>query len=146
MVVHVANETLVIPLSVVAETLTIREDTVDEIDPETKVVRVRGGFVPLLDLGIELGYRDATDCLIGSVALLIAQEDGSRAAFVVDQIQDQRQVVIKGLDDALFRAPGIAAATILGDGQIALIVDPSDIIAQAPSRRSAQSTPSRLEA
>ncbi|MEL7090601.1 MAG: chemotaxis protein CheA [Pseudomonadota bacterium] len=146
MVVHVADETLVIPLSVVAETLTIRDDTVDEIDPTTKVVRVRGGFVPLLDLGIELGYRSATDNLIGSVALLIAQEDGSRAAFVVDQIQDQRQVVIKGLDDALFRAPGIAAATILGDGQIALIVDPSDIIAQAPSRRSAQSTQTRLEA
>ncbi|MEM6759566.1 MAG: chemotaxis protein CheA [Pseudomonadota bacterium] len=146
MVVHVADETLVIPLSVVAETLTIREDIVDDIDPTTRVVRVRGGFVPLMDLGIELGYRPSTDNLDGSVALLIAQEDGTRAAFVVDQIQDQRQVVIKGLDDSLFRAPGIAAATILGDGQIALIVDPSDIIAQAPSRRSAQPPQSRLEA
>jgi two-component system chemotaxis sensor kinase CheA len=39
--------------------------------------------------------------------------------------------VIKGLDDSFYRAPGIAAATILGDGQIALILDPSDIITNA---------------
>ncbi len=41
---------------------------------------------------------------------------------------DQRQVVIKGLDESFYLAPGIAAATILGDGQIALILDPSDLI------------------
>ena len=63
--------------------------------------------------------------------MLIADEDGSRAALWIDNILDQRQVVIKGLDDGFFRAPGIAAATILGDGQIALILDPSDIIARA---------------
>ena len=38
-------------------------------------------------------------------------------------------MVIKGLDDSFYRAPGIAAATILGDGRIALILDPADIIA-----------------
>ncbi|WP_386626326.1 hypothetical protein [Sulfitobacter geojensis] len=36
--------------------------------------------------------------------------------------------MIKGLDESFYRAPGIAAATILGDGQIALILDPTDII------------------
>ena len=146
MVVNVATETLVVPLSVVAETLTIREDSIDQIEPGLDVVRVRGGFVPLLDLGKELGYRSALDSLVGSVALLIVQEDGSRAALVVDEIQDQRQVVIKGLDDAFCRAPGIAAATILGDGQIALIIDPSDIIAHAPVRRGVEKTQVRMEA
>ena len=63
--------------------------------------------------------------------MLIAQEDGSYAALVVDAIQDQRQVVIKGLQDTFGRVPGVAAATILGDGKIALILDPIDAIANA---------------
>ena len=146
MVVEVAGETLVVPLSVVAETLTIRDDSIDQVEPGRNVVRVRGGFVPLLDLGSALGYRGELDDLVGTVALLIVEEDGSRAALIVDEIQDQRQVVIKGLDDAFFRAPGIAAATILGDGQIALIIDPSDIIAHAPKSNGASAAPLRVEA
>lgn len=131
MVVQVAEETLVLPLNVVVETLTLTEDNTDQIRPGLSVVRVRGEFVPLYDLGVSLGYRKEKDKYIDSVVLLIALEDDSRAALIVDDIQDQRQVVIKGLDDSFYRAPGIAAATILGDGQIALILDPSDIIAQA---------------
>ncbi len=131
MVVKVADETLVLPLNLVVETLTIDPDNLDEVSPGRHVVRVRGDFVPLHDLGIQLGYRTPLDSCLGSVVLLISNEDGSRAALIVDEIIDQRQVVIKGLDDSFYRAPGIAAATILGDGQIALILDPSDIIAQA---------------
>jgi two-component system chemotaxis sensor kinase CheA len=57
---------------------------------------------------------------------------------LIDNILDQRQVVIKGLDDSFHRAPGIAAATILGDGQIALILDPSDVINTAVPHPAAQ--------
>jgi two-component system chemotaxis sensor kinase CheA len=94
---------------------------------------VRSGFVPLLDLGGALGYRAPLEDMTGAVVLLIGQEDGSNAALMIDNIVDQRQVVIKGLDESFHRAPGIAAATILGDGQIALILDPSDIISNAMS-------------
>jgi two-component system chemotaxis sensor kinase CheA len=87
--------------------------------------------VPLIDLGAELGYRHPLQDYTGSVVLLIGQEDGLAAAVVVDAIEDQRQVVIKGLQEAYGRVPGIAAATILGDGQIALILDPIDLVAQA---------------
>lgn len=131
MVVEVGDETLVLPLNMVSETLTISHDTLDCIQPGVDVVRVRDGFVPLFDLGHQLGYREKQESYIDCVALLISQEDGSHGALIVDEIQDQRQVVIKGLDDTFYRAPGIAAATILGDGQIALILDPSDIIANA---------------
>ena len=131
MVVQVAGETLVLPLNVVIETLTLTANDVEMVRPGVNVVRVRSGFVPLFDLGHELGYRENLADYDGTVVLLIAHEDGSRAALLIDSIQDQRQVVIKGLDDSFYRAPGIAAATILGDGQIALIVDASDIIANA---------------
>lgn len=131
MVIEVAGETLVLPLNMVTETLTLSAETLDSLQPGVDIVRVRSGFVPLFDLGHQLGYRAKKESYVGSVALLITHENGSLGALVVDGIQDQRQVVIKGLDDAFYRAPGIAAATILGDGQIALILDPSDIIAKA---------------
>ncbi len=143
MVVQVADETLVLPLNVVIETLTLTADDVEMVRPGAHVVRVRSGFVPLFDLGKELGYRAPVTDFEGGVVLLIAHEDETRAALIIDSIQDQRQVVIKGLDDSFYRAPGIAAATILGDGQIALILDPSDIITNAIGATGPASTPSQ---
>ncbi|WP_424943372.1 chemotaxis protein CheA [Aliiroseovarius crassostreae] len=134
MIVSVAKETLVVPLNAILETLTLTQSDLQEFGPETHVVNIRDTFVPLLDLGAELGYRKPLADYTGFVVLLITQEDGSRAALVVDAIEDQRQVVIKGLQDSYGRVPGIAAATILGDGKIALILDPVDLISQASGR------------
>ncbi|MFK7876356.1 MAG: chemotaxis protein CheA [Paracoccaceae bacterium] len=128
MVVEVAAETLVIPLNLVIETLTLNDLQVDHIKPGTMSIRVRGEFLPVYDLGVALGYRTPLDDVSECVVLLISQEDGQRFAVIVDEIRDQRQVVIKGLDESFYRSPGIAAATILGDGQIALILDPTDIV------------------
>ncbi|MEL6620230.1 MAG: chemotaxis protein CheA [Pseudomonadota bacterium] len=146
MVIGVADETLVVPLNMVAETITLSAENLDQIQPGVDAVRVRGGFVPLHDLGCVLGYRARQESYVDAVALLIQQEDGNRSALVVDEIEDQRQVVIKGLDEAFYSAPGIAAATILGDGQIALILDPSDIVAQAASALPSTMTNPRMEA
>ena len=131
MVVEVAGETLVVPLNLVIETLTLNDLDMDMIRPGVMSIRVRGAFVPVFDLGVALGYREPLEDTSGCVVLLIAQEDGQRSAIMIDDIRDQRQVVIKGLDENFYRCPGIAAATILGDGQIALILDPTDIVSHA---------------
>ena len=131
MVVEVAGETLVVPLNLVIETLTLSDLNIDMVRPGVMSIRVRGEFVPVFDLGVALGYRAPVEDASGCVVLLIAHEDGQRSAIMIDDIRDQRQVVIKGLDESFYRSPGIAAATILGDGQIALILDPTDIINQA---------------
>lgn len=134
MVVRVENETLVMPLSAIAETLTLKNDDVRLVGPTSRVVLVRETFVPLLDLGVELGYRPPREDYGGAIALLVGQDDASKAALVVDAIDDQRQVVIKGLQDSYGSVPGVAAATILGDGQIALILDASDLVQNAVGR------------
>jgi len=134
MVVKIEDETIVVPLNTILETLTLTDEDLRALGPSTHVVQIRGGFVPLLDLGAELGYRKPKSSYVGGVVLLIGQEDGNRAALVVDAIEDQRQVVIKGLEASYGRVPGIAAATILGDGQIALILDPADLVSQASGR------------
>ncbi|SEK84192.1 chemotaxis protein CheA [Pacificibacter marinus] len=144
MVVRVGGETLVVPLNAILETLTLTDDDLKALGPETHVVQIRGGFIPLLDLGAELGYRPPQDSYVGGIVLLIGQEDGNRAALAVDAIEDQRQVVIKGLEGSYGRVPGIAAATILGDGQIALILDPTDLVSQASGKTKKRNLPVQL--
>jgi len=134
MVVHVAGETLVVPLSSILETATLTGADIRTLGPMTNVIHVRGAFVPLYDLGSELGYRQPKASYEGSIVLLTSQEDGGRAALVVDTIMEQRQVVIKGLQQSYGHIPGVAAATILGDGQIALILDPADLVQHATGR------------
>ncbi len=62
---------------------------------------------------------------------LVEAENGMRTALLFDGIQGQRQVVIKSLETNYGRVAGIAAATILGDGRVALILD-VDALAAAP--------------
>lgn len=131
MVVTVARETLVIPLNAIVETLTLAVDDLKPVAAGQSVLCVREQFVPVLDLGVELGYRDVAPMQDGTIALLISPEEGVLVALLVDTIEDQRQVVIKGMQESYGRVPGVAAATILGDGQIALILDPNDLVQNA---------------
>ncbi|MEE4120046.1 MAG: chemotaxis protein CheA [Paracoccaceae bacterium] len=134
MVVRAGGETLVVPLGAIVETLSLADEEIRSIGPGRNVLHIRDAFVPLLDLAVELDYRGPLESYDGSVVLLIQQEDGARAALVVDSIEEQRQVVIKGLQDSYGHVPGIAAATILGDGQIALILDPVDLMSNVAGR------------
>lgn len=131
MVVEVAGETLVVPLASISETLTLAPADMEQLGSGITLVRLREEFVPLLDMAQKLGFRAPLESYVGRSVLLVSQEDNSRAALVVDRIVEQRQVVIKGLQESYGRIPGIAAATILGNGRIALILDPSDLIASA---------------
>ncbi len=131
MVVTVAGETLVIPLNAIVETLSLSVDDLRPVGPGQNVLCVREQFVPVLDLGVKLGYRAEAPLKDGTIALLISPEEGVLVALLVDTIEDQRQVVIKGLQESYGRVPGVAAATILGDCQIALILDPNDLVQNA---------------
>lgn len=141
MVVKLGSETLVIPLGAIIETVSLQNEDVRTVGQGSKVIHIREKFVPIIDLGAVLGYRPYVTQYEGMVVLLIAQEDGSQAAILADSIVEQRQVVIKGLQQAYGHVPGIAAATILGDGQIALIVDPVDLMVNAVGRQQSHSSP-----
>ncbi|MEL6118312.1 MAG: chemotaxis protein CheA [Pseudomonadota bacterium] len=128
MVVDVGGETMVVPISSVQETLTPTRNDLDTLVVDSVVLRNRGELVPVIDLGAYFGFRTAPSTLEDHVLLLIASDQGPRYALVVDAIQDQRQVVIKSLETNYQQISGVAAATILGDGRIALIIDADTIM------------------
>jgi len=130
MVVTAGEQTLVAPLTAIIETLQPKPGDVRPLGPRGAVLAVRGAHVPLIDVGVELGWRDRAIDPASGVTLLVESEVGGRAALLVDAIQGQRQVVIKSLEANYQRVDAIAAATILGDGRVALILDVDAVIAQ----------------
>lgn len=132
MVIDVAGQTMVVPITAIQESLQPKTAEIHRIGRAGRVLRNRDGMVPILDLGAIFGFRQPPEDLDRHVLLLIEADNGRRAALTVDNIQDQRQVVIKSIETNYRQIDGIAAATILGDGRIALIIDPDNIARDAP--------------
>ncbi|HYC96402.1 chemotaxis protein CheA [Brevundimonas sp.] len=134
MVVTAAGQTLVAPLTAIVESLTPRAADIHHVGGHDAVIRFREEFVPLIDVGHVMGFRAAPTNPSSGVAVVIETEAGARAALFVDAIQGQRQVVIKSLETNYQQVEGVAAATILGDGRVALILDVDAIVANARRR------------
>ena len=133
MVVSARGHTLIIPLSAIVETLKPRAQDVFPLDHEINVLALRGGYVPMVDVAASLGYSDQFIEPEQSVALLVEGEGGVRAVLLVDAIHGQRQVVIKSLEANYRAVPGIGAATVMGDGRVALILDVDAMVRNARS-------------
>ena len=132
MVVSVAGQTLVIPITSILATIVPEESDVHQFGASDQLLFVRGRYVPLVDvaegLGLSDSLRDPRKCQV----VLMETEEHALVALMVDRIHDQRQVVIKGLESNYGTVPGFSAATVLGDGQVALILDP-DVLARNAS-------------
>tara|TARA_R110000868_G_scaffold123707_2_gene327355 strand:- start:15808 stop:17004 length:1197 start_codon:yes stop_codon:yes gene_type:complete len=141
MLVIVDGERMIVPLNAVLESIKPKAAEIRTIGPQASLLSIRGDQVPYLDLASLLGYcSDAVDMDTG-IALLLESDSAEPIAFRVDEIIDTRQVVIKSLEDNYQSVAGIAAATILGDGKVALIIDANGLI---ESRRQSSFAPERL--
>jgi len=133
MIVQVGDQSLVIPLTHVIESLRPAPSDVKGMGTSAQVLNARGSFVPIIPLGPLTGSKDATTNPCEGVLVLVETEGHGRAALLVDTITDQRQFVIKALDAHYRQIDSVAGATILGNGQVALIVD-VDFIASTAAR------------
>lgn len=129
MVVTVAGQTLVVPLTAIVETLQPEKENIHSFGANQRLISIRNSFCPLVDVGRILNFRASQANPVDGVALLVESEGGGQRALMVDAIQGQRQVVIKSLEANYTHVPGIAAATILGDGRVALILDVDAVVA-----------------
>jgi two-component system chemotaxis sensor kinase CheA len=136
MVVNVGDQTLVVPLANVVESLRPTEAEVQGLGAHRAMINVRGKFIPVLPLHAAVGARGAIEQAHEGVLIVVETEGAGRAALLVDAIYDQRQVVIKSLDTHYRSVEGVSGATILGDGMVALIVDVDSLVARSLSGQS----------
>lgn len=132
LLVRVGAETWVLPLISIVESMRPSRDQVSRLAGRAEVVNVRGEPLPLVRLhdvfSIPDGVADPERGLI-----VIVDHQAKHVAILVDEVLGQQQVVIKSLEAHYRRVDGVIGATILGDGQAALILDVSGVIQLARS-------------
>ncbi|OMG69688.1 chemotaxis protein CheA [Burkholderia ubonensis] len=122
MSVKVGGEIFILPLNFVMESLQPSADDIYTVGNGERVVRVRGEYLPLVALHEVFSVDEArTDPTQGIVTIM--ETEGRRFAMLIDELVGQQQVVVKNLETNYRKVHGISAATILGDGSVALIVD-----------------------
>lgn len=126
LLVNVAGTTIVLPLTSVVETLRVLPGDIQRVN-RSEVVVVRGKTIPLVRLAEELGLGAAEPFGKPKFAVIVGLAD-QQVGFIVDALVGEQEVVIKSLDQFCGEAPGISGATILGDGNVALIADVSGIL------------------
>ena len=129
MVTTAAEQTLIAPLPAIVESLTPQAADLHHVGGLDPVIRFRDAYVPVVDVALVMGFRDAPMDPTQGIAVIVETESGQRAALLLDAIQGQRQVVIKSLETNYQQVEGVAAATILGDGRVALILDVDTLVA-----------------
>ncbi|QAA92914.1 chemotaxis protein CheA [Pollutimonas thiosulfatoxidans] len=122
MSVRVGAETFILPLSHVTESMQPSRDQIRSISETEHVLHVRGEYLPLVALHSVFSVDEAETDITRSIAVILQAED-VRFALLVDHLIGQHQVVVKNLESNYRKIPGVSAATILGDGSVALIVD-----------------------
>lgn len=135
MSVAVGEEVFIVPLSMVIESLLPDPADIRTIAGEARVLRVRGDYLPLIDLAAQYGLPAAPragDAQAAPRIAVVVEADGRRLALEVDDLLGQQQVVVKNLESNYRRIAGVSGATILGDGRVALIVDAGGLAQAAP--------------
>lgn len=122
MSVRVGDEIYVLPLGTVMESLKLSEKSLYPMAGDELVLQVRDEYLPLVELHQVLSIQRDPQLINDGVAVIL-QSAGCRYALLVDQLIGQHQVVVKNLEQNYRKIPGISAATILGDGSVALILD-----------------------
>lgn len=122
MTVRVGVDNYIIPLITVTESIRPKSKDLQRIVGKGEVVHLRGEWVPVVRLyevfQVAPEFTDPAQAL-----LVIVEAEGRRVAILVDELTGQQQVVIKSLEQNYRKIEAISGATILGDGQVALILD-----------------------
>ena len=128
MIVRVGSLTFIVPLLAVVEAIRPKADDIRKMKRDNELVEIRGEFLPLVrlhrKLNIDCEFSDPADAV-----LLVLQHVDSKQCLMVDEIVDQRPVVIKNLDDNFVQVPGMTGASIMGDGKVSFILDVAAIAA-----------------
>ncbi len=129
---QVAGQTFAVPLSAVERLIAVAPDDVASL-AGGEAIRYGGRPISLVRLADVLQLADRGRPLSGEEGLpaVILEAAGLRMAFLVDELVGEQEVVVKGLGKQLARVPNVAGATVLGTGQVVLILNVADLIKSA---------------
>lgn len=119
------GETLAIPIQAVRENIQIERSQIKTVR-QRDVIMLRNEVLPLYDLAHCLGFKPSKS--EGPLPVIIVEVKGHKVGFIVEDLIGQQEIVIKSLSNILNDIQGIAGATVLGNGTIALIIDNSTLI------------------
>jgi two-component system chemotaxis sensor kinase CheA len=136
--ISVGDHTYILPLLSVAESVCLESNQISRPGGGSELFAFHGDYLPLLRLhklfGITPKYTEITDGIV-----VVVDVDGKQAGILVDELVGQQQVVVKSLEAHYKKVDGVATATILGDGDVALILDISTLASMA--HKSVENTP-----
>ena len=131
MIITVGDQSLVVPLANVVESLRPGPGEIKGLGIGRAMLNVRGKFLPIVPLHDLVGASGERASPENGVLIVVETEASGQAALLVDGISDQRQFVIKSLETHYKSMEGVAGATILGDGCVALILDVDSVVSNA---------------
>ena len=127
MLIKVGPEIFTVPLLSIVESLRPQQEQVKTIKKKGEVVKVRDEYIPLIRLHELFNLMPVTENPAEALVIIV-ENLGQKYGILVDSIEEQQQIVIKSLEDNFVQLPGIAGATILGDGNISLILEIAGLI------------------
>jgi Chemotaxis protein histidine kinase and related kinases len=119
---NVGEEIYILPLISIVESLQVRTGNLKSVAGAAELYRFRDEYIPIIRLNRLFGIRGGTDDLETGL-LVVVEVEGQHVGLFVDGLMGQQQVVIKSLETNFQQLQGLAGATILGDGRVALILD-----------------------
>lgn len=146
MIVAAGKERYVIPLSSIIELLRPTPEMVSKLVSRGDVILIREEYIGLIYMHEVFHIKEALKNPTEAVVVLVEIEGGQKIGLVVDSVLGQQQVVIKGLESNYHHIDGISAATILGDGQVALILDVVTLRDMMLAQGKAKPTPLLMQA
>jgi two-component system chemotaxis sensor kinase CheA len=156
MVVAVGDETYLVPITVISESMRPPRDLIHHVVGRGDVLAIRGEYLPLIYLHSLFSVSDAQEDPSKGIVIVVDAEGIGRVGLVVDELLGQQQVVVKSIEANYENVLGISGATILGNGRVALILDvaslreadraASERIGRQPKVESVQHMPRRQAA
>lgn len=132
--VALGDSLYIVPLGFIIESFQPRETDIRTIGGKGHVMQVRGDHLPVIRLNEMVGGEARVHDFHKGITVII-EAVGGRAALFVDELVGQHQVVIKSLETNYRKVPFISAATIMGDGRVAMILDVAEIVNAANVKR-----------
>lgn len=127
LLVNLDNDIYAIPLSNIKETIGIRAEDIETILGKEAIL-LRGNVLPLLRLNDVLNLSTKIKSNTKNLAAVVVDKAGKSIGIIVDSLIGQQEIVVKSLSSSLEKVKGFAGATILGDGNVALILDVATLI------------------